>query len=121
MFRHARSSFIPLAVSVPDGEAQGLLMALRWMRDLGIVIFEMDCKHVVDCIHRPVEDRSEFDALVLASRAILLSHPDFKVQFAWRQANGVAHALARVATVNACNRTFSSIPPCIVDIIVNEM
>lgn len=82
-----------------EGEAQ-LLQGLHWALDLQLtnVIFELDAKLVVDAIHANVPDFSEFGSIIPECRKLLFNHPNFLVKFVRRQANVVAHSLARVAT-----------------------
>lgn len=62
----------PAAATSPKGEACSLLLALQWMRDLGLdyVFFEMDCKPVVDCIHKSLSHMTEFGDLIHAPRVV---------------------------------------------------
>lgn len=109
-------------MTVREGEAYTLLMALRWMHQLGIdhVCFELDCKAVADRVSQEVFDHTEYGALIQAVQSILASHVDYRALFTSRQANGTAHTLARVAATTACNHIFNFMP-CIVDIVLIAM
>lgn len=53
-FIFAKTTCISPVLQVHEGEAAGLLEALRWLQHLGFdhVILESDCKHLVDNIER---------------------------------------------------------------------
>ena len=53
----------------------------------------------------------------------LVSSPfvNSRVEFVRRQANGVAHSLAKEATLLASPATYYDIPYCIESLIINEM
>jgi hypothetical protein len=79
-------------------------------------------KRVVDCLHSDTANVSELGAIINDCRRILAT--DFvnsHVKFIRRQANEVAHSLARVAPLLASFHIFSDIPTCIQTIIINEM
>jgi hypothetical protein len=61
------------------------------------VIFELDCKMVVDDVHTDKPNRSEYGSLIVNCRTLLSSYPDYVVVFARRQANDRVHVLARPA------------------------
>jgi ribonuclease HI len=63
------------------------------------VIIETDSKNVVDAIYHVRSGESEFSFLVSQINNILLRNPNFVVKFVKRQANMVAHTLAR-ATIS---------------------
>jgi hypothetical protein len=106
-----------------EGEAWGPQQAMRWMEMLGYhkVIFEMDCKMVVDDVHNKKQNVSEHGSLIDECRTILSNHSDFIIAFTRCQVNGSAHALARAAIFHASRATFYIIPNCITTIIMNEM
>jgi hypothetical protein len=51
----------------------------------------------------------------------LCSNPNFVVKFIKRQANMVAHTLARAAISWSSCCTFELLPPCITSLLHNEM
>lgn len=59
--------------------------------------FEVDAKVVSDAIKDNRLDISEFGSIIRASHQILQQEPMFLVKFIRRQANVVAHELAREA------------------------
>jgi hypothetical protein len=64
-------------------------------RGISHVIFEIDSKNVVDAIYIVQLDIFEFSSLICNIRNILSLNSNFKVKFIKRQANMVAHKLAR--------------------------
>jgi hypothetical protein len=70
--------------------------------------------------HEPI-GRSEFHALVYLIKSILVLHSNFEVKFVKRQANMVAHTLARVACSWASHRIFEICPPYIDSTLNNDM
>jgi hypothetical protein len=81
------------------------------------VVFELDCKIVVDDIHYNYPNHSEYGSIIQDCKNILDLYNDFVVVFTRQQANSSAHALARVASSYASHNTFDVIPNCIATII----
>jgi ribonuclease HI len=109
--------------SIVEGEAYALLEAMRAMEQHAVtrVIFETDSKSVVDAIHNLHGGTSEFSYLICNIKHILLSKPNFVVKFIKRQANMVAHTLAKAASSWSRCCTFETLPLCITAILNNEM
>jgi ribonuclease HI len=83
---------------VPQGEAIALLEALRELQcGLSQVIIETDSKGLVDAIQHIHVGNSEFSSIVCQINNILLLNPNFLVRFVKRQANIIAHSLAKAA------------------------
>ncbi|GAU16129.1 hypothetical protein TSUD_339990 [Trifolium subterraneum] len=106
-----------------EGEAMALKEALEEMMQKGLsyVIFESDSKVVVDAIHSRQVGLSEFSILISHIKSLLLLNNNFEVKFVKRQANMVAHSLARAAYSMSGRRLFESIPRCIDNYLINEM
>lgn len=85
------------------------------------MIFELDCKTIVDRISSNHHDCSEFETIIANCRHILYQFPHFRVEFVKRQANVVAQALARVAIVNVSHYFYHCISACVSNFIPNEM
>jgi ribonuclease HI len=120
----AKTEWLSPILDVEIGEAMGLLSALKWVDELQLrdIDFEMDCKRVVDCLHSSRTYNSELGDILRDCRFILTtSLVNSHVKFIRRQANEVAHRLAREATSLASFHIFINIPTCIYDIILNEM
>jgi ribonuclease HI len=109
--------------STAEGEALALIEALRAMRyrNMQQVIFESDSKNVVDAIRHYRGGCSEFSFLVGHINNLLASSSNFMVEFIKRQANMVAHTLARAAISYARRCTFETLPRCITPLLLNEM
>ncbi|XP_073271465.1 uncharacterized protein [Primulina huaijiensis] len=84
---------------VKEAEALALLDAIAWTTSLELhdIIFETDSKTVVNAISSKNVDHTEFGSIISSCRKFLDAHPSFKIQHVRRQANMVAHALARAA------------------------
>jgi hypothetical protein len=75
----------------------------------------------VDAIHHFRGGNSEFSFLVSNINNFLVCNQNFLVKFVKRQANMVAHTLAR-ATISWYRRcTFETLPLCITPLLNNEM
>jgi ribonuclease HI len=109
--------------SILEGEAVALLHALREMEQRGLsqVIFETDSKNVVDAIQHFRGGNSEFSSIISHINNVLLVHPNFMVKFSKRQANMVAHMLARVAISWPRRCIVNTLPACIETLLNNEM
>ncbi|GAU31898.1 hypothetical protein TSUD_270830 [Trifolium subterraneum] len=82
-----------------EGEAMAIKEAMEEMVQRGFshVIFESDSKIVVDAITLSHRGISDFSLLISSIKSILVLNPNFEVKFVKRQANMIAHSLARVA------------------------
>jgi hypothetical protein len=76
---------------------------------------------VVDAIHRLSSGFSEFSAIICNIQNILSRNPNFVGKFIKRQANMVAHTLARVASSWASRCICEILPLCISSLLNNEM
>jgi ribonuclease HI len=85
------------------------------------IIFESDSKVVVDAIKAISPGRSELCSIIYEIKTLLQNNLNFEVKFTKRQANMVAHTLARAAIFWSSRIYLNSIPPCIEHFIVNEM
>jgi ribonuclease HI len=85
------------------------------------VIVESDSKSVVDAIKHVSGGSSEFSFLISQINNILSCNPNFVVKFIKRQANMVAHTLARAAISQPRRCTFDILPHCISTFLINEM
>jgi hypothetical protein len=96
-------------------------MQAAYNRNMDNVIFESDAQVVTGVVHANHVGRSLFSALISSIKNLLLVKPNFEVKFVKRQANLVAHKLARAAISWASHCIFYSIPPCIENQLLNEM
>jgi len=121
----ARTEWFSPITDVDIGEAIELLKAMEWVRDLHLwnMDFEVDSKTVVDNIYGKQTDVSDLSVIIthcvnLLCTDLMNSH----VKFIKRQANEVAHSLAKAALSDTSFRIYSHIPTCIESIIIiNEM
>ncbi|KAK2436569.1 hypothetical protein QL285_021555 [Trifolium repens] len=116
-FKLAGTNIVNSPYSVAEGEALAIIEAMEEMilRGLPFVIFESDSKLVVDATQNGI---FEFSILISHIQYLLRSHNYFEVKYVKRQANNVAHTLARAAY---SRRIFYSIPRCIETILSNEI
>jgi len=106
----------PCLVSVDVGETLGLHLALQWLSDMQFdsVDFEMDSKLTFDAFLSNRNDTSEFDCIISSCRSLFTSFfSNSWVEFVRRQANEVAHALAREVMLLVSPPVYFDIPNCI--------
>ncbi|GAU36566.1 hypothetical protein TSUD_277720 [Trifolium subterraneum] len=110
-------------ISSVEGEAWALLLAMEEARHRGLdrVQFESDSKVLIEAIHMQRRGNSEFLSIVHDILSLMSSFINFEVNFVRRQANLVAHTLARAANSWASFHRFENIPFCIEHLIFNEM
>jgi hypothetical protein len=88
---------------------------------LNSVVFELDSKRVVDNFNNRINE-SVFGDIIRDCKHVFNSYfTNSHVEFIRRQANGVAHNLAKVAPSLASFCIHTDIPTCIQDLIINEM
>jgi ribonuclease HI len=122
-FVQAQTMWSNPVCSTDVGEGLGLSHAIRWVHALQLtnVDFELDAKKVVDYFNNGSNDITEFGVIVEeCRRSCNLHFENSKVEFTRRQANEVAHTLAREATFLASPHTFNVAPLCIATLIINE-
>jgi ribonuclease HI len=120
----AKNFTYPYIVSVDVGEALGLHSALQWLSDMQLdnVNFETDSKLTVDAFLSTWNDLSEFGSIISSCRSLFRNlFSNSRVEFVKRQANAVAHTLAREATCSASSAVYYEIPTCIESMIINEI
>nr|KYP36545.1 hypothetical protein KK1_042329 [Cajanus cajan] len=122
-FLTAKTGWAHSLPPVHEAEATALLTAIQWIENLSLthVTIESDCKSVLDALSRTQSQHSEYGSLLNKCRGLLHNHPNLSLKFIPRQANRVAHCLARASRCYASSHTFEFIPSCIVPIILNEM
>jgi ribonuclease HI len=122
-FIAAETTWIDGSCSIVEGESIALLEALKVVRqrDYSHVVFESDSKSVVDAIHHFRGGNSEFSLLVTNIINFLACNQNFMVKFVRRQANMVAHTLARAAISWSRRCTFETLRLCITPLLNNEM
>ncbi|XP_058734150.1 uncharacterized protein LOC131605869 [Vicia villosa] len=110
------------ALSVIKAEATALKEAIQNAISLHFshVTFESDCQIVTKAIHAKHVGNSEFSLIVKNIQNLLLLFPNFEVKFIKRQANLVAHTLAKAANSWSRRSFFNMIPLCIEHCLSNE-
>lgn len=106
------------------GEALGLDHAIQWVAALHLdgVDFCLDSKVVVDEFHGVVNHATDLGSIVSHCRQMFTNFfHDSKVEYCRRQANKVVHELAHAALLEASFQTYDDVPPCIYDLVYNEM
>jgi hypothetical protein len=113
-------SLVPTAL---EGEALALLEATKLAVHKGWdhVVFESDSQTLVHSTVNNNSGLSEFSAIVSSIKHNLSLLSNFEVKFVRRQANTVAHSLARASVSWASHRFFNVVPPCIDSLVINEM
>ena len=98
------------------GEALGLYHVIQWMQDMQFnnIDFELDSKITRDDFHSCMTYITEFGNIIDECREqFFSSFTNFRVEFIRRQANTVAHALAREVIFLASPTIYYAIPQCI--------
>jgi ribonuclease HI len=110
-------------MTVLEREALALLEAIRFAEQQGWdkVIFESDSATLVTALSSLRRGNSEFQAIVSCIVTSLALHSNFKVKFIRRQANMVAHTLARATCSWASHRIFELYPLCIEQHLSNDI
>jgi hypothetical protein len=75
---------------------------------------------VADAIHNLCGGNSEFSLLISNIKNVMSQNPNFVVKFIKRQANMVAHTIARAAISWPSRYIFESLPHCISSLLLNE-
>jgi ribonuclease HI len=111
------------SLSVLEGEAMTLIEAMEEVihRGLSFGVFESDSKLVVDAISSRQAGVSDFSILISHIQSLLRLNNYFEVKYVKRQANKVAHSLARAAFSMSRRCIFDSVPPCIESLLSNEL
>jgi ribonuclease HI len=109
--------------TVNEGEAIAILEAMKELQQRGytIVIFETDSQNVANSIRHMQSEVSEFSSIIFQIRNMLSVSYDFEVESIKRQANMVAHTLARATISRPSRYIFEFIPLCIEQLLYNEM
>ncbi|GAU50366.1 hypothetical protein TSUD_284640 [Trifolium subterraneum] len=110
-------------ISSIEGEAWALLLTMEEARHRGLdrVQFESDSKVLIEAIHMKRRGNFELVSTVHDILSFMSSFLNFEVKFVRRQANSVAHTLARAANSWSNFHRFENIPLCIEHLVVNEM
>lgn len=107
---HGKTSNKPMVTSVFEAEAVAVLEGLKWLLDLNQdnVVIESDSPLTVKALHSPLDNLWEVGFILDACRSIIDSRPGFSVSFVKRQANRVAHVVAKIPCSLNCQIMFTS-------------
>ena len=103
----AQTKWFSPMLEVDVGKALGLLKAMELVKDIHLwnMDFKVDSKTVVDSIYDKYGGVSEFSEITNSCKRLLGTDPsNSHVKFVRRQANVVAHNLARAAPLKASFR-----------------
>jgi ribonuclease HI len=119
----AHTMVFPFEVTSTECEASALKHALLIATAYGFerVIFESDCQTVVNAITNDYRYENELGTLLSTCKSILTANASYNIAFVRRQANRVAHNLARASILQSSPMTFYHSPSCISPIIIDEM
>ncbi|XP_045791667.1 uncharacterized protein LOC123886391 [Trifolium pratense] len=113
-----------LLCDVKIGKALDLLSALNWAHELnlGPVDLELDSKVVVDKFHSNKSDDTELGDIISHCRQLFFNfYNNSSVKFIRRQANKVAHRLAKAGSYIVSPQIMVDIPYCIERLLINDM
>ncbi|XP_074346363.1 uncharacterized protein LOC141685142 [Apium graveolens] len=121
-FNRARTRKDAGGVSVVEAEARGVLEAIRWAISLGLygVDIESDSKNSVHAINKIVENYLKVGVVFPECRRLLEDRRDISISFVKKQANKVAHILARVPCEINCFSDFITPPQSVLEPLVSE-
>ncbi|XP_024626802.2 uncharacterized protein [Medicago truncatula] len=129
-FRDSMGHFLPgmsnyefLRVTPSEAEATGLLEAVKLAiaRGMQSVIFKSDCKIVVDAVNSSVNPHNELGDIIFYCKQLLSLHANFSVRFVRRQANKVAHNIARASLSHPSPHIFFDVPSSLNTLLLNYM
>ncbi|KAK1353602.1 hypothetical protein POM88_008168 [Heracleum sosnowskyi] len=108
--------------TVLEAEATGMYEVLQWVCGLGVsqVVVESDSLVVVDALNKNRKYVSEVGSIFESCRVVLQQRCDLKVQHVRRQANKVAHSIAKIPCMSGSMNCFSTPPPCVLELIVSD-
>lgn len=96
-FVKAWTGWMQPEMQVYEGEAVAFQTVMRLVQTMGVSSVTFLCDSQVDAIPASTEGLSEFNVHVNSTRSILALNCTFEVNFIGRQANMIAHSLARAA------------------------
>ncbi|XP_042958120.1 uncharacterized protein LOC122293670 [Carya illinoinensis] len=112
-----------LTLSPFNAEAHALMLAVLFSKEAGFLdlMLEADSLHVVEKLEKPVEDWSIGGLIVKDTRNVLKSFVSWSVCHTKRDANMVAHKLAKDALLSDYDQyDLEEIPICIKQLVATE-
>ena len=94
-----------------EAKAQGLNEAINLLGTMRLpsMSIELDCKQVVDDIFSTLRTNSMFKTILDVCKASLKKFQNFKISFIRKQANNVAHLLARASLSYVSSQVYDNI------------
>ena len=83
--------------------------------------FETDCKPVADALSLPTTQNSELGDIISQCKSLIANNSDYVVLFVRRQANKVAHSIAKASLSNPSPYVCHDVPFNLYSLIMNEM
>ncbi|KAK2426613.1 two-component response regulator ARR10 [Trifolium repens] len=122
-FVQAHTMIFPFVVTPAECEATTMMHALKLALSNGFerVIFESECQQVVNVLHNDCLHANELGTLLSTCSSLLISNANYNIAYFRRQANRVAHNLARASLFQYSHSVQHFYPPgCISSIILNN-
>jgi len=118
-----KSGYLHLSASSLEAETIALLEAIKMAISNGFhsVWFEIDRKLLADALSSSTVPNTEFGDLVSQCRILLSTNSDFTMSFVKRQANKVAHSIARASLSHPSPYVFNDVPYTMYSLFMNEM
>jgi len=118
-----KSDFLHSFATVLEAEAIALLESLKMATTNGMhaVLFETDSKTLVEIIKSHATPHNELGDLIVQCRSFLNSNPDHVVSFNRRQANKVAHSIARASLSHPSPHIFYHVTTTLYSLILDDM
>lgn len=117
------SNFSHCTLLPAEAEAWGLFEAMKFAlaNDMSSVIFESDCKVIVDLVNSHQVPQNEIGDIISNCKNLLSSHTGFVVNHVRRQGNKVAHSFARASLSHPSPNFLYDVPDYLYSLIINEM
>ncbi|XP_074369751.1 uncharacterized protein LOC141711245 [Apium graveolens] len=105
-----------------EAEAIAVHEALCWIQSLGLgnVAVECDALNVVSAVQKGTVYFSEVGSILDSCRHILRQRSDLKIQHVRRQANSVAHNIAKLPCLLGTVNSFTSPPSGVLEFVLRD-
>lgn len=122
-FIQGKNLCLPYPGTVLEGEAIGVKEALTWIKELQLhnISIESDSRLTVKAINENVDYQLEVGDVLEGCRCDLLSMAGVVVSYIRKQANKVAHGIARIPCSIGCSNVFTSPPACMLETILYDI
>ncbi|XP_074368461.1 uncharacterized protein LOC141708634 [Apium graveolens] len=121
-FIEGRKLALPYPATVLEAESMGVREALSWVmsRQERRVIVETDSLLTVRAVLGKQEYALEIGHVIEHCKLLLQLLPEVSVSFVRKQANKLAHSLARIPCSIYCYNVFTSLPTHLLETIAND-